>query len=402
LRLPHTDIRYPMVKIIHPQSRQQSLTEAFTQEMSGTPSIWARAPGRVELMGSHTDYNDGFVLTMAIDRDTWIAARPRQDRQVRVASINAGEMREFSIDDLPRPGSWTAYIHGVLWLMSRAGYECPGFDAVIEGNVPVGSGLSSSASLAVATAILTAEAGQHAVDRLALAKLCRQAENDIVGVPCGILDQYSSLFGQARHAMLLDCRALTCQQILVPESLQVVICDTRAPRQLSNSAYADRRTECETGLRLLAAAIPEALALRDITPEQFRRHAARLPETIRKRCRYIVDENQRVLDMANVLEANDWSGIREICTASFRGADRLYEIVTPEMTAMWTAASEAPGVVGVRNSGGGFGGCLVAFVDAAKTTAFMESASETYKGRTGIAPNVFCVSADDGAARLNL
>ena len=351
-------------------------------------------------MGSHTDYNDGFVLTMAIGQNTWVAAHPRQDLRVRVRSINAGDTREFSIDDVPLKGDWSSYVHGVLWKLLLAGYEFPGFDAVIHGDIPLGSGLSSSASLAVVTAILAIElGGQLPTDRLALAKLCQQSENEIVGVPCGILDQYSSLFGKARHAMLLDCRALTCQHTALPKDLQVIVCDTRAPRELANSAYAQRRAECESGVRLLSAAMPIG-ALRDVSSAQFERCQSRLPETVRQRCQYVIQENQRVCDMACALATNDFAAIRMICDASFEDADRLYEIVTAEMRAMRDASCAAPGLVGVRNSGGGFGGCLVAFVTASKTDAFIKSVHNAYQSTTGIEPSIFAVKASDGAGIL--
>ena len=380
--------------------RKDLLVKTFAEKMSGGPTVCARAPGRVELMGSHTDYNEGFVLTMAIDRDTWVAGRRRNDGVVRVHSVNLDETRSFSIDTPVQSRDWSAYVQGVVSSLLQAGYDTPGFDAVIHGDVPLGGGLSSSASFSAATAVFVTSLADHQPDRLTLAQLCQQAENQVVGVPCGILDPFSSLFGESDHVMLLDCRALTCEQFRVPATVQIVICDTCAPRQLSNSAYAERRAECETGARILAETVPGIKTLRDVTADHWHKHADSLPTIIRKRCGYVIAENQRVLDMAQALAADDRSAIRELCAASFYGADSQYEIVTSEMTAMRTAATTAHGAIGVRNSGGGFGGCLVAFVESSKTDAFIESTTVAYQTTTGITPQVFPVTPANGAGLI--
>ncbi len=373
---------------------------AFTEKMLSQPTSWVRAPGRVELMGSHTDYNDGFVLTAAIDRDTWIAAAPRPDRLVRVISLNQGTTRSFAIEDVPQQGDWVSYVHGVLWGMLMESYSFPGFNAVIHGTVPLGGGLSSSASLSVATAVLAARLGKCRIESLELARLCQQSENDTVGVPCGILDPFSSLFGKGDHAMLLDCRRRTCDNIQIPSSIRIVVCDTRAPRRLANSAYGDRRTECETGVRLLSDRLPGIGALRDVSMKQFTEHVAELPTVVANRCRYILEENQRVLDLAKALTANDHASIKTLCDASFEGADEQYEIVVDEMRAMRDAAKSSPGIIGVRNSGGGFGGCLVAFVKKEEVVEFTASTARTYQASTGITPKVFVVNAADGAGDI--
>lgn len=379
--------------------RTQLIERTLQAQISKPPSLWVRAPGRVELMGSHTDYNDGYVLTMATDRDTWIAAEPRIDNRVRITSLNQNETHEFSFEDVPLQGHWTSYIHGVLWIMLVAEHEFPGFDAVVHGNIPLGSGLSSSASLTVATAMLACELGKCLLDDLPIAQYCRQAENDIVGVPCGILDQYSSVFGKADNAMMLDCRSLTHEHFEIPPGLQIIVCDTGAPRQLVDSAYAERRADCEQAVEILLGD-PRQHALRDLSQSQFERCKSQLPDRIRLRTSYVIQENQRVLDLANAFENSDFQTIGQLCAASFHGADTQYEIVTDEMRAMRDAAAAAPGSVGVRNSGGGFGGSLVAFVQTEHADAFIQYTAETYHAATGIQPDLFCVEAANGASVL--
>jgi len=355
-------------------------------------------------MGSHTDYNQGYVLTLPIDRDTWIAARPRPDRVIHIRSLNVEEDSDFDLDAIDHDGTrlWTNYVRGVAAVLQAEGYTLTGCDALVHSTVPLSSGLSSSAALEAATAMLFQALGGWEVDPLRLALLCQRAENEFVGMNCGILDQYTSILGQAGRALLLDCRNLTSHPVALPEDLQVVICDTQAPRELTGSEYGERRAQCEQGTRLLARFYPGVTALRDVTRSQFEAREADLPPVIARRCRFIVEENERVLRLAEALPGGDRAAIRTLTAATYAGARDLYEISSPEMAAMMEAMLGAPGVTGARQAGAGFGGCMVAFVEAERVGLFERHVRGSYAAATGIEPEVYPVQASAGAGPLDV
>jgi galactokinase len=384
--------------------RHQCLTSEFAKRFDQSPTLFSRAPGRVDLMGSHTDYNDGYVMTMAIDCDTWIAARPRTDRKVSVASLNLDGEATFSLDEIVYDNvvSWSNYVRGVADVLQNAGHSLTGFDGLIHSTIPFGSGLSSSAALEVATAMLFNRLDNLGIDSANLALFCQQAENEFVGMNCGILDQYSSALGQAGRALLLDCRHLATETAALPENVQVIICDTRAKRALTGSEYGERRAQCEEGARLLAESCSDVTALRDVSMAQFVEHEADLPQIIAKRCRFIIEENQRVLDLAQALSNNDLIALKSLMIESYLGARDLYEIGCPEMEAMMQAMTSAPGVIGARQAGAGFGGCMVAFVNTASVDAFAQYVQKAYTTATGIEPNVYLVQAAAGAGLIDV
>ena len=348
-------------------------------------------------MGSHTDYNQGFVLTLPIDRDTWIAARANGSRQVRLYSMNLGESVCFHFDDAADTmRGFGSYMQGVSLILKGEGYPLTGFDAVVHSTVPLRSGLSSSAALEAATAVLLAQLGGFSVEPVRLAQLCQRAENEIVGVQCGILDQYSSILGRAGSAVVLDCRHLTHRTAALPPDLQVVICNTCAPRELTGSEYGDRRAQCEAGARQLG--VPY---LRDVTIESFAQREHELPAVVARRCRFIIEESARVEQMATALEAADRAAISRHAAASYAGARDLFEIGAPAMDAMMRAMTSAPGVVGARQAGAGFGGCMVAFVDRQYLDSFIAHVSQRYTQETGRDPEVYPVSAANGAEVLS-
>jgi galactokinase len=349
-------------------ARKKQMIVAFEARYQAKPTVWVRAPGRVDLMGSHTDYNQGYVLTMPIDRDTWIAARPRPDGAIRLHSLNVEEDTGLNLDAITYDEAlpWTNYVRGVAHVLQAEGYPLIGFDGLVHSTVPLSSGLSSSAALEAATAVLFRALGGWEIDPLQLALLCQRAENEFVGMNCGILDQYTSILGHEGCALLLDCRDLTSQPVKLPDGGQVVICDTRSQRELTGSEYGERRAQCEEGARLLARFYPQVTTLRDVTFEQFVSHEAELPWVVAQRCRFIIEENQRVLQLAQALPEGEQTAIRTLTAASYTGARDLYEIGSLEMSKMMEAMLTAPGVIGARQAGAGFGGCMVAFVTRCK------------------------------------
>ena len=384
--------------------RFEAMTLEFGKLYGAQPTAWFRAPGRVDLMGSHTDYNDGYVATMTVDRDTWIAIRPRADRRVAIGSVNLAGSAEFSLDDIERDEAvaWTNYVRGVAQVLQEDGEDLVGFDGLLHSTVPFGSGLSSSAAIEIATLLAFDHASGRQHERLELALLGQRVENEFVGVSCGILDQYTSVLGSAGHALLLDCRELISTPVPIADGLAVVVCDTRAPRQLTGSEYDDRRADCEAGVAAIARVAPGVAALRDVDLELFTRVEPELAATVARRCRFILEENERVLEMATALPAGDRSRLRELFEASFRGAVQLYEIGAPAMTAMYDAMAEAPGLVARRQAGAGFGGCLVAIVEAGAVEAFATHSERVYREASGLQPRVFRVEASDGAGAVHI
>ena len=379
-----------------PDPRRVQLAATFHQRYGSEPTLWVRAPGRVDLMGSHTDYNHGFVLTLPIDRDTWIAARATGDRRVRLVSLNLDESAAFGLDE---PAASTRgfgrYVQGVALILGGEGFPLCGFDAVVHSTVPLRSGLSSSAALEAATAMVLSQLGGFTIEPVRLAKLCQRAENEIVGMQCGILDQYSSILGRAGNAVVLDCRQLTHRIAPVPEDLHVVICNTCAPRELTGSEYGERRAQCEEGARRLGVEY-----LRDVSIELFAPRERELPPVVARRSRFIIEESERVERLAQALTQNDRAAIGRLTAASYAGARDLFEIGAPAMDAMMRAMTGAPGVIGARQAGAGFGGCLVAFVREQDLASFVAHVQRQYAAETGLTPEVYPVCAADGAEVL--
>lgn len=386
------------------EQRQTLLANAFRQQFGAAPVIWARAPGRVDLMGSHTDYNGGYVMTMTVDRDTWLAARPRTDRQVHIASLNLGGSCEFSLDNIEHEANeasaWTNYVRGVADVLQGAGHTLAGFDGVIHSTVPLGSGLSSSAALEMATALVFQQVSEFRLDALRMARLGQQAENQFVGVNCGILDQYSSAMGREGCALLLDCQNLLHQDVPIHSDLRVVICDTKAPRNLVGTEYDERRRQCEQGVRLLQQRQPTISSLRDVPLHVFERYERDLPAVVAKRCRFIIEENARVLALADALPRGDKQTLHQLFHASYVGARDGYQIGAPAMAAMMDAMEQGPSVVAARQAGAGFGGCMVALVAASCVEQFVSTVAEVYASKTNVQPSIYPVLPASGAELL--
>ncbi len=380
------------------QQRQWRVRHVFEQRFGAGPTLWCRAPGRVDLMGSHTDYNLGYVLTLPIGFDTWIAARPRQDRTVRLYSMNLGSDSSFPLDNIVAdpPQRWNNYVRGVASVLQAEGLALRGFDGVIHSTVPMSSGVSSSAALECAAATVFEALDGWRLDPVKKALLCQRAENQFVGVNCGILDQYTSCAGREGCALLLDCRDLSSRPVKLAEGVQVVICDTKFKRELAGSEYGQRRAQCEAGARHLGAK-----ALREISLAEFNRREHELAPEVAKRCRFIVEENGRVLNLAEALQTGARARIGQLCAVSFRGAMTLYEIGAPAMQSMMDAMLAAPGIIGARQAGAGFGGCLVAFVEGPQVFDFAAAVRSRYFADTKIEPEVYPVATATGAGLIN-
>lgn len=378
-------------------NRRRQISQEFQRRFGGEPTLWCRAPGRVDLMGSHTDYNLGYVLTLPIGRDTWMAVRPRADRTVRLYSLKLDAESSFNLDDIVADPQqrWNNYVRGVARMLQADGFKLTGFEGVIHSTVPISSGLSSSAALECVTATVFEALGGWKLEPVKKALLCQRAENQFVGVNCGVLDQYTSCAGQANCALLLDCRDLSSRPVKLAAGIQVVICDLKSKRELAGSEYGQRRADCEEGARRLGVK-----TLRDISPEQLCRRGGELPGQVAMRCRFIVEENERVLNFATALQNFDRGAIRQLTAESFQGACDLYEIGVPPMLAMMQAMRAAPGVLGARQAGAGFGGCMVAFVEQTQVEAFAAAVRAHYFAGTGLEPEIYPVAAAAGAGTI--
>lgn len=383
-------------------SQQTSeLRQAFFDAFGMPPDAVVRAPGRVNLIGEHTDYNDGFVLPVAIDRAIYMATRARNDRMVRLAALDVNQRTEFSLDQIVRDeaATWSNYVRGVALSLQEAGYVLRGLDAAIHGDVPRGAGLSSSAALEMAAAMAFQVTSGLTLDRVQMALVGRRAENEFVGVQSGIMDQYISSLGRRDHALLIDCRSLEYYLVPLPAGVRIVVADSGVRRGLVASAYNQRRAECEEGARLLAERLPGIRALRDVSVEAFEAHRDALPEPVRQRCQHIVYENQRVLDAVAALERGDLVTMGQLMDASHASLRDLYEVSGPELDALVEIARRVPGCLGARLTGAGFGGCTVNLVEESAVAAVVAAIERDYPARTGRTPQVYVCRAVDGASR---
>jgi len=383
-------------------ARRAPIRGKFQELYGGEPSGWVRAPGRAELLGTDTDDNLGYVLTMAIHLDTWIAFRPTGGDRVRFHSMNVGKTLDYRLGEEPATpaSSWDRYVSGVSRVLRLQGHPLAGVEAVAHSTVPIGGGLSSSASLLVAVCHMHQAANGSPLDAKSTALACQQAENQDAGVNCGILDHYSSCFGLKGTALLLDCRSLTHVEVRIPADIRVVICDTNYPRTLAGSQYAKRRQECEEGTRLLQAQDPSIRTLRDVNTPLFERLKGALPDVLRRRCQFIFEENQRVVAFMAAVVRDDREAMRRLCEGSFFGERDLYEKTVPAMERMYEAMSGAPGVIAARQSGGGFGGCMLAYVQAESVDAFAAQVRRQYKEKTGIEAAIHATEPSAGAGAL--
>lgn len=360
------------------------------------------APGRVNLIGEHTDYNLGFVLPVAIDLGIAIALLPTDDRRVELTLAATGETLGFSLDDLgPKRGAWIDYVAATAWAMAERGLATRGFRGILASDLPQGSGLSSSAALELASELALSGGELPDTDRMTMARTAQRAENGYVGVNCGLMDQFASAFGEPRHALLLDCRSLEHRAIpMADPDLALVACHSGSPRKLETSAYNERRSQCEqAAAEILGGTVGEA-TLRDVTPAMLEAARPTLEPVVAARAEHIVHENARVLAAVDAFERGDLAEVGRLFAASHASMRDLFEISSPELDALVEIANGVDGVIGARLTGAGFGGCTINLVRRAAVPALREAVLRDYPGRTGLTPRVFEVAASAGARRL--
>jgi galactokinase len=374
------------------------------QARFGTAARIYRAPGRVNLIGEHTDYNDGFVLPAAIEFYCWAAAAPRRDGKLVIHSENFNETVEAVLNSLAplEKKHWANYPLGVAWALRQAGKRLTGANIYIAGEVPLGAGLSSSAAVEVAVAFSLLSESKNGVDRSQLAQLCQKAENEFVGARVGIMDQFVSCYGRASHALLLDCRSLEHEFVKLPANLQLVICNTMVRHELASGEYNARRAECEEGVRILRIVLPEIRALRDVTLSQLEDHRRNLSAKVFARCRHVITENARVKRAVEAFHKGNTAALGPLLQDSHRSLRDDYEVSCRELDLMVEIASAQPGLIGARMTGGGFGGCTVNLVEAAAVRDFRRNVAAAYSSKTGLTPEIYVSPASEGAQQIAL
>jgi galactokinase len=385
------------------------IVHSFSERFGRAPVHISRAPGRVNLLGEHVDYNDGFVLPAAIDQATYVAFGPSGTGRAEILALDFdGQTASFDLESLPPPASapgapltgWAAYPAGVAWALAEKDLALNGMNAVVASDVPRGAGLSSSASVELAFAAAWMALGGWKIPPLEMALLCQRAENHYVGVKCGIMDQFASACGEQDRLLLLDCRSLEYRSLPLPEGAVIVVADTSVRRGLVGSAYNDRRAACEEAVRILRRDLPGIKALRDVSAPEFERLSGKLPLEVRKRARHVVEEIERTKTAVGFLQAGDVAGFGRMmneCHASLRD---LYEVSCPELDVMARLAQSLDGCYGARLTGAGFGGCTVNLVEREKSAPFARALRAGYEAGPGRSAKIYLCQASSGAGLL--
>lgn len=372
---------------------RERVIRAFRERFDEPPAFVVRAPGRVNLIGEHTDYNDGFCLPMAIDRALWIALRPRRDGQVGVAALDVGESITFELGALsPGEAGWGQYVTGVAWALQHNGYNLSGWEGVMSSDIPIGSGLSSSAALELAVARAFAAVSGFAWQPEGMARIAQQTENQWLKLRTGIMDQLIGATGVEGQALLIDCRSLAREPVPLPSGAVVVVMDTRTPRGLVNSAYNERRAECEQAAQRLGVA-----ALRDVSRADLERLGDRLSPVLHRRARHVITENERTLLAAAAMRAGDTAELGRLMNASHDSLRDDYEVTSVTLDAMVASARRQKGCWGARMTGAGFGGCAIALVAEPAVEPFIAGVFQAYQQATGLTPDIFACRPAAGA-----
>ncbi len=378
-----------------------NLHSIFNERFSGESDFSLRSPGRVNLIGEHVDYNDGFVLPIAISMQTDLCARARNDNRVVLYSPVFDSQLEFSLEELKKQNAWIDYAQAVAFVFGNEGLETRGFEAIVSSDVPIASGLSSSASFEVAVALAFLHLSKQEKSRAEIALLCQKAENQFIGVQCGIMDQMAVAACEKDHALLLDCRDLNMRQVpFVLKDHALVVVDSAAPRELASSAYNERRMQCEQGLALLQKWYPDAKSLRDVSPDQFALHSKELPEVVGRRVAHVVGEIARTLEAVAALEAGDLAKFGRKMNESHASLRDLYGVTSLELDFLTDWARKQPGVLGSRMTGAGFGGCTVTLIERDKADDFIARLKHDYEVATNRQARGWVCEAEAGAEVL--
>jgi len=383
--------------------RDQLRAEFRTAFGSAAGARLVRAPGRINLIGEHVDYNGGFVLPVAINRHVYVFGKKRPGRKVRILSLDFKQKKEMSLDGLEysKDQRWVNYPAGVFQVLQNAGYHLEGMDLVVTGNIPMGANLSSSAAFETASAFIAKILNDQNINAVTMAKLCQQAENRFVGVNCGIMDQFASCLGKAGNALLIDCQSLEYELIkLELKDFVLVICDTKRSRELVKSAYNERRKECEEGLKILQKDLPEIRSLRDVSAEDFKRLKKNLPEPVIRRLEHVINEIARVKKTVECLRRGDMASVGAILVESHRSLAELYEVSCKELEIMEEISLSSPGIIGGRMTGAGFGGCTVNIVRREYLIPFVDRVKEEYLRLTNLHAAVYVCRAVNGVEEI--
>ena len=385
-------------------NKTQALGERFRAVYRTNPQGIFRAPGRVNLIGEHTDYNDGFVMPAAIDFSCYTAVGARADNMLCLYSEQFQESAEFDLNDLEGPPTkhWSDYIRGVAAIMQEEGYRLRGANLLVDGLVPVGSGLSSSAAIEVSTAFALASLARLNLPLLELAQLCQRAENTYTGARCGIMDQFISCFGKQDYALMLDCRTLEATYLKLPANVFLVICNTMVRHELAAGEYNARRASCERVVETLRKSLPHVRALRDVTMENLEAHRGRITEVDFRRARHVITEDARVNDAKAALESSDLIRFGQLMYLSHESLDQDYAVSCRELNLMVDIARKVEGVYGSRMTGGGFGGCTINLVESKMISEFRTAVAHDYENLTGLSPQIFVSHPAAGASELPL
>lgn len=384
--------------------KTEYINSAFRQIFGHNPAVTVRAPGRVNLLGEHVDYNEGWVLPCAIDRAVWLAAAPNNRGLARIHALDMQQQGQFALADYRPPGghktdhAWLNYPAGVAWAMQEAGHALTGIDVVFTSTVPIGAGVSSSAAVEAAFILAWEALSGLTLSTLDKARLGQRSENGFLGVQSGIMDQYASLHGAENQLILLDCRSLTHELIPFPAGTSIVVADSGIRRQLAHSEYNTRRQQCEQAVALLQPYLPGLRALRDLTPADLQRYAHRLPGEVRRRARHVVEECQRVLAGAEALRQGDLTSFGQAVNQSHISCRDLYEISILELDVLAATAWEVPGCYGARLTGAGFGGCVIAIANNTAVPALSQALTTAYRAEFGREPQLFTAQVAAGAA----
>jgi galactokinase len=380
----------------------EALKRSFRELFNTEPRLFS-APGRVNLIGEHTDYNDGFVLPIAVNRRTVVAAAPNGGTRLRVKSVEFDEYVEIDLSSSATTSQphWVTYVEGVARVLREREVPVSGADLMVTSTVPIGSGMSSSAALEMSVgAAFVALAGVE-IDLIQLALAAQRAEHIYAGTKCGLMDQLAVAFGKAGHALLIDCRSFERKPIeLKIANTAIVVCDTNVKHELATSAYNQRRAECEKGVELLREYLPQIRALRDVSEQDFAAYGERLPEPIRRRCRHVITENDRTVRAGDALQRGNVRVFGTLMQMSHRSLRDDYQVSCRELDTMVDIARDQSGVAGARMTGGGFGGCTVNFVERNELGSFLAIVPREYEERTGRQATIYVVEAEDGVKEV--